>query len=117
MYKNPSLTWGGQYRNISQFAVPLHSKNGTFITHGVSQVKLQDPVLPNNHFIVRARVVDNKGCIGEDGNYTYIGKSHILFIPFSKNEIKVKCEIGSNYFFSLLRKETIASEIEIVLPI
>lgn len=74
MYKNPSLTWGGQYRNITEMQVSLYSDNGTFITHGISQVELKDPIIPNNHYIVRARVVDSKGCVGEDGNYTYVGE-------------------------------------------
>lgn len=53
--------------------MPLHTPAGEFLTSGVSQVKLKEPIIANNHYIVRARVVDNKGCFGEDGNYTYVG--------------------------------------------
>lgn len=74
---NPSLTWGGQYKNITEIQKPLYRENDeddAIITYGSEHIYLLDPILPNSQYIVRAHVVDSKGCHGEDSNYTYIGK-------------------------------------------
>lgn len=70
---NPSLTWGGQYKNITEDFQPLRNSNGSRNDSGEFNVALSEPLVPNSQYIVRAHVVDSKGCAGESGNFTYSG--------------------------------------------
>lgn len=71
--KNPSLTWGGQYHNITEYQQPLLDENGLLIETGSHHVELLDPVVPSSRYMIRAYVVDSQGCHGESGNYTIVG--------------------------------------------
>lgn len=84
--KNPTLTWGGQYKNITDIRMPLHNANGTLITDGVYELPLIDPIVENSQYVVRAHVVDNYGCHGVDGNSAYlVGKlcRNLSYIKYS----------------------------------
>lgn len=70
--KNPTLTWGGQYKNITEIQLPLHNADGTLITAGVYELPLVDAIVENSQYVVRAHVVDNYGCRGIDANSTYL---------------------------------------------
>lgn len=72
MQTNPTLTWGGQYKNITEIQIPLHNAEGILLTEGISEIQLLDPIVDNSQYVVRAHVVDSYGCHGEDGNFTYL---------------------------------------------
>lgn len=71
---NPSLTWGGQYKNITEELQYLKNNDGSRNEYGEYELKLKEPLIANSQYIIRAHVIDNKGCYGEAGNYTNLGK-------------------------------------------
>lgn len=85
--KNPTLTWGGQYKNITEFQVPLHNVNGSIITEGVLEITLLDPIVENSQYVVRAHVIDSYGCHGEDGNFTYLVGTLCWMLDIYQREI------------------------------
>lgn len=76
--KNPTLTWGGQYKKLTEIQLPLHSDDGTLITKGIYMLPLVDAIMANSQYVVRAHVVDNYGCHGVDANSTYLVGTYIL---------------------------------------
>lgn len=69
--KNPTLTWGGQYKTIHEIQLPLQNADGTILTEGIYEISLVDPIVDNSQYVVRAHVVDSYGCHGKDGNFTH----------------------------------------------
>lgn len=44
------------------------------IESGSHEIVLLDPVMPSSRYLIRAHVVDSKGCHGEVGNFTVVGE-------------------------------------------
>lgn len=70
------MTWGGQYKNIGDFQQPLYDANGRLHSSGFNMVNLSGIIDNEMSFrlLIRAHVVDNKGCHGNDSNFTYSGE-------------------------------------------
>lgn len=71
------MTWGGQYKNITEIQLSLRNENGSTIdTEGIYLVNLTDNIGNETEFrfLVRAHVVDEQGCYGKDGNFSLNGK-------------------------------------------
>lgn len=89
---NPSLTWGGRYKNIDEFEYILHDETGKILTSGLHSINLTEVIKneKNYRLLIRAYVVDHKGCHGKDSNKTIIGKFYLIvsFIHMKLNRIK-----------------------------
>lgn len=77
MQSNPFLRWGGQTKHIDEIQIPL--QNTSDITEnedGYHLVNLTETMSNATEFrlLIRAHVIDNKGCEGRESNFTYKGK-------------------------------------------
>lgn len=76
MQHNPSLSWGGRYKDIDDVEYKLIDSNGKLHTSGNYAINLSSIILNETNFrlFIRAHVLDIKRCHGKDGNFTYIGE-------------------------------------------
>lgn len=75
---NPTLRWGGQNKNLENIQIQLQNSSDTFDNdEGVRSVDLTEVMKNSTEFrlLVRAHIVDDKGCYGRESNFTYKGKS------------------------------------------
>lgn len=74
---NPFLRWGGQNTNLKEIVIPLQNTSDLLDNdEGFHSVNLTEVMQNASEFrlLVRAHIVDNKGCSGKESNFTYRGK-------------------------------------------
>lgn len=77
---NPFLRWGGQNRNLQEIQIPLQNSTEFFDNdEGFHLVNLTEVMTNSSEFrlLVRAHIVDSKGCFGRESNFTYRGKVNL----------------------------------------
>lgn len=77
---NPFLRWGGQNRNLQEIQIPLQNSTEFFDNdEGFHLVNLTEVMrnLSDFRLLVRAHIVDSKGCFGRESNFTYRGEIHL----------------------------------------
>lgn len=84
--KNPLLRWGGQNAHLHDIHVPLQNASGfSENEEGFYSVDFTRSMPNSSDFrlLVRAHVVDSKGCNGKQANFTYTGK--LILFTFNNN--------------------------------
>lgn len=77
---NPFLRWGGQNRNLQEIQIPLQNSTEFFDNdEGFHLVNLTEVMrnLSDFRLLVRAHIVDSKGCFGRESNFTYRGEINL----------------------------------------
>lgn len=77
---NPFLRWGGQNRNLQEIQIPLQNSTEFFDNdEGFHLVNLTEVMRNLSEFrlLVRAHIVDSKGCFGRESNFTYRGEINL----------------------------------------
>lgn len=77
MQNNPFLRWGGQTTHLNDILIPFPNTTEYGESEdGYRSVNLTE-TMPNAtefRLLIRAHVIDNKGCYGRESNFTYKGK-------------------------------------------
>lgn len=73
---NPFLRWGGQNTHLNEIQIPLQNTSDIEYEDGYHSVNLTDVMSNATEFrlLVRAHVIDNKGCSGKESTFMYKGK-------------------------------------------